>query len=234
MIADECPFIPRKVKTRPALKSPPWCPAVFYSFSHIDQSSQTFSLYPPDTPLLHFTILTFLSHRTSGKRYYDEALTAPYDAGKYTREQEDNTGYIILDSTSEFFNGTDLWYHEGLKDKDETLYDYVIRKGWAVKAARGEIEDELAALPEYMIPVEEGPFYAVTTHAFRIESYVSLKTADSSTQIVNSAGEPIGNLYGAGTLVVSNVIMIIISIMTVVSPPVLPWGMWQAKNQKPL
>lgn len=167
-----------------------------------------------------------------GKRYYDESITAPYDTGKYTRKQKDNTAYIIFDKNCEFLNGTIVGNNVATIGKeDQNLYDYMVRNGWAVKAdtleelaekigqdpemfvsvidqwnkaINGEIIDELMQAPELAYPVVEGPFYAEKIHAYSIESYVSVKTADGSTQLINESGERIDNLYGAGTFIVSN------------------------------
>lgn len=168
---------------------------------------------------------------TSGKRYYDEGITAPYDTGRQTMNQEKNTGYIIIDSQNPFYSGTSVNYGQAFKPSDETLFDYALRKGWVVKAdtleelaqaigvdeqtfvqtieafnqaAQSGQPSELCAQPELMVPVLEAPFYAVTAHAFRVESYISLKTKDSSTQLVGADGETIENLYGCGTLIASN------------------------------
>ncbi len=168
----------------------------------------------------------------NGERYYDEAMTAPYDTGRNTAAQPDNTGYMIIDSTSPFYGSTNLIYHEARKDPQQTIIDYLIDNGWAYKAdtleqladqikvdktnflrtaetwnkaANGEIEDPMIAAPERITPLaEEGPYYAIKLHAFRVESYVSLATENGSSQIVNKSGETIDNLYGAGTLIVSN------------------------------
>ena len=168
---------------------------------------------------------------TDGNRYYDESITAPYDTGKYTRAQKDNTAYIIFDKNCEFLNGNYLGSYAGVLLEGENLYDYMVRKGFAVKAdtleelaiqiglepekletvisdwnkaVDGELSDDLMAAPEYAFSVKEGPYYAEKIHALSIESYISLRTLEGSTQLIREDGTAINNLYGCGTLIVSN------------------------------
>lgn len=165
-----------------------------------------------------------------GKRYFDEGATQPFDTGRFTAGQTDNTTYAIADSGANYLMGNEPMYYDGNDGK--VLAEYAVERGWAVKAdtleelmgmididaeaalatlekfnaaAAGETQDELGCSPETMISVTVPPFYAVTIHAVRAEPYIGLKVAEGgSTQIADASGQPIPNLYGAGTLVGPN------------------------------
>lgn len=165
-----------------------------------------------------------------GRRYFDEGATQPFDTGRYTVGQTDNTAYVIADSGANYLMGTEPMYYDGNDGK--VLAEYAVERGWAVKAdtleelfgmididaqtalatveafntaAAGEADDELGCSPETMIAVTVPPFYAVTIHAVRTEPYIGLKVVGGgSTQIADASGQPIPNLYGAGTLVGPN------------------------------
>lgn len=165
-----------------------------------------------------------------GKRYYDESGTAPFDTGRPTVQQRDNSAFIIADSSDTSYLMTTepmfSYSYEGM-----TAGDYAVKRGWAEKAdtleeladkvgvpvdalsqtvrafnaaAAGEREDEMGSDSSLMHPVLEAPFFAVKIHACRTEPYIGLRTVPGSTQIATSNGGTVGNLYGAGTLIGPN------------------------------
>ena len=166
-----------------------------------------------------------------GKRFYDEGNTPQVDTGRETQKQTDNTAYCIVDSKpTNFLMGTEPGFYIG--NDGMVLGEYAVERGWAVKAdtleelfaqldvdadaalatmdafnkaAAGEGTDELGGTPESMVSVTEAPFYAVIIHAVTTEAYVAMKCADGSTHIADPAGEPIANLFGAGTNVGANI-----------------------------
>ena len=166
-----------------------------------------------------------------GKRYYDEGNTPQVDTGRETQKQTDNTAYCIVDSKpTNFLMGTEPGFYIGNDGK--VLGEYAVERGWAVKAdtleglfaqldvdadaalatmeafnkaAAGEGTDELGGTPESMVAATEPPFYAVIIHAVATEAYVAMKCVEGSTHIAASDGEPVANLFGAGTNVGANI-----------------------------
>lgn len=166
-----------------------------------------------------------------GKRYYNESGTNPFDTGRHTMMQTKNTTYFIVDSANPAFNAPMSPVIPNSAQDGETMRDYVMRMGWAVEAdtleelaqklnmpadtfmetiqkfndsALNGAPDEMGSDPASLVPVQQGPFYALVNHAYRVEAYVGLQTASGSTQIIRADGTPIENLYGCGTLVSSN------------------------------
>lgn len=166
-----------------------------------------------------------------GKRYYNESGTNPFDTGRHTMMQTDNTTYFIVDSNNPAFNSPMPSTLPSSAQSGETVRDYALRMGWAVKAdtleelaqlldipvdtfletistfndsALNGTPDEMGSDPASLVAVQQAPFYALINHAYRVEAYVGLQTAPGSTQIVRADGMPIKNLYGCGTLISSN------------------------------
>lgn len=148
-----------------------------------------------------------------GKRFCDEKGHI-YNVSLDIAEQTDGLVYNIYDSQSEIVNLLEESLGDKVAYKADTLEELAETLGVDKEAFFATIEkynadyevgeDPLFGLTKNeMTPIKEGPFYATPMRCLNLGVMVSLK-CNNTGALVNSEGEVIPNLFGAGYVVIGN------------------------------
>ena len=133
------------------------------------------------------------------------------DVGKLLMAQPDGKAYMIFDSTHDGVKFYDYLSKQGIAWKSDTLEGLAEEIGVPKDAFVGTITQyntdaeadgdtsEFATPKEDMVPVTEGPYYAVQVNAICTAGVEeSVYVNDSMQVLLGEGGDPIGNLYAAG------------------------------------
>lgn len=135
----------------------------------------------------------------------------------YTNKDEADGAFAIMDSTvaSKIENMDELLAATSDNSvikayKADNLFDLAIMSGMNPEVLIHSVEryNELCAAgedtdygkaSEYMVPIEEGPFYAVRGYAINRGTLGGIQINEEA-QVIDAAGNPIEGLYAAGTI----------------------------------
>ena len=150
---------------------------------------------------------------SSGQRFMDE--TAPDsgrgpETGAKLMEQDGGRAWIIFDSRHEGVQFYDFLSQQGLAWKADTIEDLASQAGLPADQLKKTIDQynadaeasgdtQYSTAKDKMVPVTDGPFYAVKIGASSPAGVdVSLYGGDHMEVLLHQDGAPIENLYGAG------------------------------------
>ena len=133
-------------------------------------------------------------------------------------KQTGNQAFALFDSNSAMADVLDESSTEGLAAKADTLEELAKAAGINYEALAKEVEaytsdsingidDSKWGLPnEEMAPLIEGPFYLVEMNPWSCMGVMAGVKVNKNCQVLGENDEPIENLYGAGELIMGNIV----------------------------